>query len=204
MDLILLVGPQAVGKMTVGKVLEEKIEARLLFNHETIDLFARFLGYTGDTFRLSESVRLDLFKAFTENPKSNVTQGIIFTVVAGFDQETDWKVLWDWTTLFLDAAGRVYFVELEADLSERLERNKSDYRLKKKPSKRDLDFSEAELLDSMKKHRLNSEPGEVEEKLPGVHYLKLNTTAMSADDTADCIKEWLYEQGYKEGLSDIC
>lgn len=196
MDLILLVGPQAVGKMTVGKALEERIEARLLFNHETIDLFARFLGYTGETFSLSESVRLDLFKAFTENPKSNATQGIIFTVVAGFDQERDWKVLGDWTELFLDAGGNVYFVELEADLSERLERNKSDYRLEKKPSKRNLDFSEAELLDSMKKHRLNSQAGEVEGNLPGVHYLRLNTTALSAEETADSIKGWLYEQGY--------
>lgn len=196
MDLILLVGPQAVGKMTVGKALEERIEAKLLFNHETIDLFARFLGYTGETFRLSESVRLALFKAFTENPKSNTTKGIIFTVVAGFDQDGDWKVLRDWTELFLDAGGNVYFVELETDLSERLERNKSDYRLEKKPSKRNLDFSEAELLDSMKKHRLNSQAGEVEGNLPGVHYLRLNTTAMSAEETADSIKGWLYEQGY--------
>ncbi|GAB2488663.1 hypothetical protein GCM10008929_11510 [Alkalibacterium psychrotolerans] len=196
MDLVLLVGPQAVGKMTVGKALEERIEARLLFNHETIDLFARFLGYTGETFRLSERVRLDFFKAFTKNPKTNATQGIIFTVVAGFDQDGDWKVLRDWTELFLDAGGNVYFVELEADLKERLERNKSDYRLEKKPSKRNLDFSEAELLDSMKKHRLNSETGEVAEKLPGVHYLRLNTTALSAEETADSIKGWLYEQGY--------
>lgn len=198
MDLILLVGPQAVGKMTVGKALEEKIEARLLFNHETIDLFARFLGYTAETFRLSERIRLDLFRAFTENAETNATQGIIFTVVAGFDMEADWNVLREWTSIFLDAAGSVYFVELEADLNERLERNKSDYRLSKKPSKRDLSFSEMELLESVKKHRLNSLDGEVTEKLPGVHYLKINTTQLSAEVTADRITSWLDKKGFGE------
>lgn len=196
MDLILLIGPQAVGKMTVGKALEERLEARLLFNHETIDLFARFLGYTKDTFRLSESIRLDLFKAFTENPETNATKGIIFTAVAGFDMESDWEVLMNWTSTFLEAEGKVYFVELEADLSERLERNKGDYRLEKKPSKRNLDFSEAELLDSMKKHRLNSLDGEVTEKLPGVPYLRINTTDLSPEETADSIHVWMQEEGY--------
>ncbi|GEN50853.1 AAA family ATPase [Alkalibacterium pelagium] len=198
MDLILIVGPQAVGKMTVGQALEKKIDARLLFNHETIDLFARFLGYTRDTFRLSEVVRYDLFKAFTEHPESNDTHGIIFTVVAGFDVDTDWDILRNWSSLFLDAGGNVYFIELEADLDVRLKRNKSELRLSMKPSKRDVDFSEAELLQSMEKHRLNSFDGEVEAKLPEVSYLKLNTTELSAEATAGKINDWLLERGYKK------
>lgn len=63
-DLVLLVGPQAVGKMTVGMELEERIDARLLFNHQTIDLFAHFLHYTPETFRLSDTVRKELFSSF--------------------------------------------------------------------------------------------------------------------------------------------
>ena len=198
MDLILIVGPQAVGKMTVGQALEKKIEARLLFNHETIDLFARFLGYTRDTFRLSEVVRYDLFKAFTEHPESNVTQGIIFTVVAGFDADSDWDILRNWSSLFLGAGGNVFFIELEADLDVRLKRNKSELRLSMKPSKRDVDFSETELLQSMEKHRLNSFEGEVEAKLPEVSYLKLNTAELSAEVTAGKINDWLIERGYNQ------
>lgn len=193
MDLILIVGPQAV-----GQALEKKIDARLLFNHETIDLFARFLGYTRDTFRLSEVVRYDLFKAFTEHPESNVTHGIIFTVVAGFDTDSDWDILRNWSSLFLDAGGNVFFIELEADLDVRLKRNKSELRLSMKPSKRDVDFSEAELLQSMEKHRLNSFDGEVEAKLPEVSYLKLNTTELSAEVTAGKINDWLLERGYNQ------
>ena len=39
MSLIVLIGAQAVGKMTVGKALEKQLDAKLLFNHQTIDLF---------------------------------------------------------------------------------------------------------------------------------------------------------------------
>lgn len=196
MELILIVGPQAVGKMTVGKALESKIDARLLFNHQTIDLFASFLGYGPDTFRLSELVRLELFKSFTASPDKNTTSGIIFTVVAGFDQESEFDTLQGWTRLFLKAGGSVYFVELEAELEERLRRNSSDYRLRMKPSKRNTDFSTQELLSSMKTNRLNSLPGEVERNLPGVHYLRLDTTRLSADETAVQITDWLDKVGY--------
>lgn len=61
MSLIVLIGAQAVGKMTVGKALEKQLDAKLLFNHQTIDLFANYLGYTERAFQLSDSVRKELF-----------------------------------------------------------------------------------------------------------------------------------------------
>ncbi|EXJ23480.1 hypothetical protein ADIAL_1092 [Alkalibacterium sp. AK22] len=197
MELILIVGPQAVGKMTVGKALEDKIDARLLFNHETIDLFARFIGYGPDTFRLSEQVRLDLFKAFTSSPESNTVGGIIFTVVVGFNLEGEFDTLREWSSMFHEAGGAVYFIELEADLNERLRRNTSDYRLKMKPSKRNTEFSTQELLSSMNKHRLRSLPKEVEKELPGVHYTRLDTTQLSVGESVEYIVAWLKETGYK-------
>lgn len=42
MEFIIIAGPQAVGKMTVGLELEKLIDAKLLFNHQTIDLFTNF------------------------------------------------------------------------------------------------------------------------------------------------------------------
>ena len=53
MSLIVLIGAQAAGKMTVGKELEKRLDANLLFNHQTIDLFANFLGYSPAAFALS-------------------------------------------------------------------------------------------------------------------------------------------------------
>ncbi|MDZ7834064.1 MAG: AAA family ATPase [Alkalibacterium sp.] len=196
MDLILIVGPQAVGKMTVGLELEKHIDAKLLYNHETIDLFARFLNYTPETFRLSENTRHALFEAFTANEETNATKGIIFTVVAGFDLENDWKIMASWVEKFIKANGRVYFIELEADLDERLKRNIHENRLIAKPSKRDIDFSRQELLTSASRHRLNSHAGEVKERLPSVKYLKINNTSVKADEVAEQIFRFMQSTGY--------
>lgn len=189
--MIFIVGPQAVGKMTIEKALEKKIDAKLLFNHETLDIFARFLGYTKETFRLSGSMRKELFKAFVENEETNQTKRIIFTLMVGFDLDSDIEYIQEVTDLFIRHDGKVYFVELEADLEERLIRNKSSFRLEEKPSKRNIAFSEHELLTSMKKYRLNSYPEEVEKKLNHLNYLRINNTALSPDEVAERIQDWL-------------
>src|SRR5699024_66207 len=169
MDLIVVMGPQAVGKMTVGKVLEEQMDARLLFNHETLDIFARFLGYTKKAFELSDQVRFNLFEAFVKQPNTAV-KGIIFTVVVAFDNQADMEYLQKITNIFKDAGGRTFLIELYADVETRLVRNTRESRLLAKPSKRNVEFSRKELLSSMEKHRLNSFPGEVEEKIKGAYY----------------------------------
>lgn len=194
MDFIIISGPQAVGKMTVGLELEKKMDAKLLFNHQTLDLFADFLGFTKETFRLSEMVRTELFKAFVENEDTNRVKGIIFTVVLAFDLESDWQVVQEWVDIFHKKNANIYFVELEANLEERLLRNKHEARLKAKPSKRDLDFSENELLRSNEKYRLNSMEGEVERQLPMVKYLKINNTDLSPEATAERIFQWIEDQ----------
>jgi len=188
-ELILITGPQAVGKMTVGKELEKHMDAELLYNHQTLDLFARFLGYTKEAFRLSDETRKNLFRAFVKSER-NVVSGIIFTVVVAYNLENDRAFLKDVCKMFLQAGGKVYYVELEASLPERLERNTGEDRLLAKPSKRDLDFSRNELLGSLEKHRLNSQPGEVKKLLPGVRYLRIDSTSLTAAETAAAIRQW--------------
>lgn len=187
MSLIVLIGAQAVGKMTVGKELEKQIEAKLLFNHQTIDLFATYLGYTNDTFALSSNVRKDLFKAFVKNKGNNATNSIIFTVLIQFDQPDDIDFLTEISSLFLNEGESVYFVELTTDLDERLKRNVHEERLLEKPSKRNLEFSKNELLTDMKEHRMVSNENEWNELFPNVHSLKLDNTFLSPTETASQI-----------------
>ncbi|ANZ98590.1 hypothetical protein CKN73_09435 [Carnobacterium divergens] len=187
MSLIVLIGAQAVGKMTVGKELEKQIEAKLLFNHQTIDLFATYLGYTDDTFALSSNVRKDLFKAFVKNKGNNATNSIIFTVLIQFDQPDDIDFLTEISSLFLNEGESVYFVELTTDLDERLKRNVHEERLLEKPSKRNLEFSKNELLTDMKEHRMVSNENEWNELFPNVHSLKLDNTFLSPTETASQI-----------------
>ena len=77
MSLIVLIGAQAVGKMTVGKALEKQLDAKLLFNHQTIDLFANYLGYTERAFQLSDSVRKGLFRPLSKI-QPQIQQKILF------------------------------------------------------------------------------------------------------------------------------
>ncbi len=109
MSLIVLIGAQAVGKMTVGKELESSGTGRLLFNHETIDTFARFLGYGSATFALSDKMRKDLFHVFVTNTDTNTTDTIIFTVMIDFDSPDDTNFLRDISDIFLDADQDVFF-----------------------------------------------------------------------------------------------
>ena len=179
MALIVLIGSQAVGKMTVGKELEKQIDGKLLFNHQTLDLFADFLGYSKDAFLLSDRTRRELFKAFVNNPETNTTKTIIFTVVIDFDSAYDIEFLQDISSIFLEANQKVYFVELVAALRERLKRNVHEERLKAKPSKRDTKFSRKEILTSARKNRLESRENEVKKLFPVVKHLKINNTKLA-------------------------
>lgn len=187
MSLFVIIGPQAVGKMTVGRRLEEKIDGKLLYNHQTIDLFAGFLGYTADAFRLSEETRLALFKSFVANRGNNLVGSMIFTVMIGFDVEDDLLFLEKISEIFLSAGESVYFIELESDLETRLKRNVHEERLEAKPSKRNIEFSKKDLLTTHEKYQLNSAPNQVAERFPQVNYLRVDNTKLAPEAVAEQI-----------------
>jgi len=182
MELILIFGPQAVGKMTVGHELEKRTDLKLFHNHMTIDLVNPFFDYgTSEGKRLVNLFREEIFK---EVAKSNL-YGLIFTFVWAFDMKSDWDYVDRVCEIFESNGGTVYFVELEADMDTRLERNKSPHRLIHKPSKRNIDWSEKDLLNSISKHRLNSLKDEIKRE----HYLRINNTNKTAEEVAKLIKE---------------
>ncbi|OCA90389.1 shikimate kinase [Bacillus sp. FJAT-27225] len=182
MKLVLLFGPQAVGKMTVGQELVKITDLKLFHNHMTIDLVSHFFDYsTKEGKRLVNLFREEIFE---EVSKSDL-YGMIFTFVWMFDLEYDWKYIKRVSELFESRGGTVYYVELEADLHERLERNKTPNRLEHKPKKRDLEWSENDLRRTMEKHRLNSFEGEI--TFP--NYMRIDNSNLSAEETAMMIKE---------------
>lgn len=80
-------------------------------------------------------------------------------------------------------------MELAADLEERIRRNTTEYRLEKKPSKRNVEFSHAELTSSAEKHRLNSYDNEIQED----KYLKLDVTHLTVEESSQKIIKWVNE-----------
>ncbi|WP_282942183.1 AAA family ATPase [Paenibacillus sp. RC67] len=182
MKLIILFGPQAVGKMTVGQELEKITELKLFHNHMTIELVSPYFSYGSDVGK--RLVRLFRKEIFEEVAKSQL-EGLIFTYVWSLDMKSDWDYVHEISHIFESKGGEVYFVELEADLEERLERNKSPHRLEHKPTKRNTERSERALRNTFEKHRLNSYDGEINKE----NYIRINNTRISPEEVAKSIKE---------------
>lgn len=180
MKLVLIFGPQAVGKMTVGQELEKKTDLKLFHNHMTIDLLAPFFGFNAEMWRLVDLFRKEIFESVA---KSDL-EGLIFTYVWGFDLKADWDFVDQVCEIFEARGGTVYFVELEADLDKRLERNKSPHRLENKPTKRNVEWTEKELKETFEKHRLNSLEGEIKRE----QYIRINNTNLSPEEVAGIIR----------------
>ncbi|WP_018932248.1 AAA family ATPase [Gracilibacillus lacisalsi] len=181
MKFVLIFGPQAVGKMTVGQELTKITELKLLHNHMTIDLLEPFFGFEPEMWRLSTLFREEIMKSFAISDN----YGMIFTYVWAFNEDEDWEFVADICKIFESEDAEIYFVELEADLDQRIIRNKTPNRLEQKPTKRNTKQSEEELISSLDAYRLNSEPGEIKQQ----HYLRINNTELNAKDVAGIIKK---------------
>jgi hypothetical protein len=179
MKLVLLFGPQAVGKMTVGQELERKTELKLFHNHMTIELLQPFFGFSEEMWRISTMMREEIFEAYSKTDH----YGMVFTFMWAFNEQEDWKWVEKVTSIFESNGGEVYFVELESDLDVRLKRNVTPNRLEHKPSKRDVEDSEKRLLASVDRLRLNSKEGEIDKK----NYIKIDNTKLSPEEAAEMI-----------------
>ncbi len=174
MKLVIIVGSGAVGKMTVGQELMKITDLRLFHNHMMIEPVIDILGYFhgGVTQKLREVI----FEEFLKS--DNV--GLIFTFMWAFDMPSDWEYI----TTLAARFDEVYCVELIADQAVRLERNKTENRLKNKASKRDLEVSRQRLLNE-ERYRLVSNEGEI----PFKNYLRIDNTNLDPDVVAQMIKE---------------
>ena len=177
--LVVLIGPPAVGKMAVGRELERLTGIPLLHNHMTIDLVLPFFEFGSPAFgRLVGPFRRRIVEEVAESD----LPGLIFTYVWVFDDSADYAYV-DWLMdTFASRAGRTVFVELTADLQTRLARNGTPLRLLEKPSKRDVDASNARLLKADQRHRMNS-VGD----FPHADHLMIDTTALSPAEAAERI-----------------
>ncbi|SES16788.1 AAA domain-containing protein [Gracilibacillus ureilyticus] len=181
MKFVLIFGPQAVGKMTVGQALAKITGLKLLHNHMTIEMLAPIFGFTPEMWRLSTMFREEIFKSVSRSD----LPGMIFTFVFAFNKKEDWEDVERICRIFESEGGEVCFVELEAELEARLKRNKTPNRLEHKPSKREIEQSEQRLIESMEKYRLNSTEGEIVKD----NYMKINNTRLSAGEAAEIIKD---------------
>ena len=178
-NLIIVSGPQAVGKMTVAEALRDKLGYRLMTNHDSIELSnVIFERGTKAQKEFNSLVRRAAFETAVNN---NVD--LIFTFVFAYDTEEDKKYVDELKVLFEKTGGRFFFVELKTDLETRLKRNVTEHRLERKPSKRDLEWTKKDILQTNEKYRLNS----YEDEYVYDTHIKIDNTDLSPDEVADII-----------------
>ena len=176
-NLIVVCGPQAVGKMTVAESLRDKLRYNMMMNHDSIEVSDRIFGFGTAAQREFNAVFRE--KAFALAVKHNVD--MIFTYVCAFDIQEDRNYLMSLHDLFTQNGGGFYFVELSASLKTRLFRNETPHRMERKASKKDVAWSRADLLGDAEKFRLNSNEGEYLFE----HHLKIDNTDLTPDEVAD-------------------
>lgn len=181
MKLVIIIGPPAVGKMTVGRALEKITDLKLFHNHMSIELVLNFFPFDSPGFsKLVNDIR---FSVFREVAQSDL-EGLIFTLVWGFDCKEDEEFVDEIVEVFRAQDAQICLVELRADLEKRLERNRHEDRLAAKPSKRDVEWSEKVMLYHEKEYRMNSEEGEFTEK----NIFRIDNTELSPEEVALRIK----------------
>ncbi|MBQ7064242.1 MAG: AAA family ATPase [Firmicutes bacterium] len=178
-NLIVVCGPQAVGKMTVAESLRDKLRYNMMMNHDSIEMSDKIFGFGTPAQREFNAAFREI--AFELAVKHDVD--MIFTYVCAFEMQEERDYLDGLHDLFTQNGGEFYFVELSASLEARLVRNETPHRMERKASKRDVAWSKANLLHDAEHHRLNSEEGEVWFK----HHLKIDNTDLAPDQVADMV-----------------
>ena len=182
-NLVIIIGPHAVGKMTVGQELCKITDLRLFHNHMSIELTRKLFDHSEPEWReLNDTIRRTVFELFAKGDFA----GLIFTYMCDFDMQSEFDYIESVISLFKENGAECHVVELCADFNVRLARNKTENRLANKESKRDLEWSEREMLKTSKEHRLNSYDGE---KLPFENYIKIDNTKLAPDEVAQIIKD---------------
>ncbi len=183
----MIFGPPAVGKMTVGEELCELTGFKLFHNHMTVEPVLGIFPFGSPPFgRLVNEFR----RRVIEEAADAALPGLVFTYVWGLDLPEDTDLIASYVDIVRSRGGRTRFVELYADLDERLERNTTELRLDRKPSKRDLDFSRANLLELDRDYVMNTDDTRrtyAQDLIERHDHVRIDNTRLAPAETAALI-----------------
>lgn len=190
MQLLILIGPPAVGKMTIGRQIAAASDFRLFHNHLTIEPLIEVFGYGTPGFKA-----LDIeFRRRMIEEAARARLNLIFTAVWDFADLGDTRYAEYISEPYAAAGAPVGVAELRAPLDVRLARNHGEDRIAAKPSKRDLEWSDQNLL-AMERHTLTSDGADVAPEalalLDRLGHAQFDTTERSPAQTASGILAWL-------------
>ncbi len=189
-ELLLIIGPPAVGKMTVGRAVCERTDFRLFHNHHTIEPLLEIFGFGTPAFR---TLNGEFRRRVIEEAAASGTR-LVFTLVWNVEHDEDAAAVRRLIAPYADAGLPVAFVELYADLPTRLERNTGEERIRHKRSKADLAWSDAHVRELDAAYVMNTDPDRptpADEVLAGFAHLRLDNSRLTPEQAAAEILAWL-------------
>lgn len=170
--LVCLIGPPAVGKMTVGQALCRRTGYHLFHGHVVGDVLTPYFPFGTPSFRRLAQTWRRTFIAEARQAELDLT----ITVAWRFDVPADTDDFRSWIGPYL-AGGRVLCVELQAPLRVRQERNRTEHRRQHKNA---YWVTDAYLQEINAAHRYDSGSA-FPFDLP---HLRLETAHLSAEQAA--------------------
>lgn len=187
--LLVIFGPPAVGKMTVGRAVAAASDFRLFHNHMTIEPLIEIFDHGTPAFDvLNDEFRMRVL----EEAAASGTH-LVFTFLWPLDDVEDLAVVERYIAPYVDSGQQVAFVELVAPLGTRLERNRTEHRLAAKASKRDVEWSDGHVRE-LEQHVMNTHPDRrtvAEDLLDRHRFLRLDNSDLPPDEAAAQILTWL-------------
>lgn len=182
MHLVVLFGPQAVGKMSVGREIASRTTYRLLHNHATIEPLLEVFDWGTEPFN---TLKREFRRRVIEEAVAYDLPGLILTFAWALDvpadtEEVEWMI-----APAVEAGARIDLVELYADVTVRLAREGTPERLAAKPSKRDTEWARGDVIGSNERWELSTGP-EVPLPLDLPHFV-IDNTDLSAAEVAEKI-----------------
>lgn len=191
MHLLCIVGPPAVGKMTVGREVCRLTGYKLFHNHMSIEPLLGIFDFGSPSFErlntmirhevVAESLRVDL-------------PGLVFTYAWDFASDADTAAVRALIAPVVAGGARVDFVELYAAQPVRLAREGLADRLAHKRSKRDVEWARAHVIELESRTRLNTARGDRDAEagwpgwpLPEHRHVRLENEHASPTTTAERI-----------------
>jgi broad-specificity NMP kinase len=172
MNLIIIYGPPAVGKLTVSNELAKLTSYKVLHNHLVIDLINSIFDRNDEMFgKLIDSYRLDL----VEKAAVKKINGLILTTV-NIKNEDDLFIK-NLIKINEQNFGKTYFIQLTCDINEIKKRLTATSRNKHGK------LTDVKIFEDFisKKEILGA--------IPFVESLKIDNTFISPQETANIIKK---------------